>query len=664
MFQTSRRIFSQRRKLIFGLAALVILGILALQSVQADSIFVVDTSATHVTISDTALIGGKPAFAYWDADSHELKLAVCANPACETGTTTITTLDTRPNVILVALAEINGNPFVAYFDSDTHELKVISCTNLTCDPAASPHVLMQMLYSNQLKVVAKDNVTGIVAKEYAGLSGPISTTTIFCYDIICNETPEILHPTVSSLSDTGGIDATGASNNIFLALAFSNYLEMMICASSICNLPSQQSILVDQQVFYAAPTISLTLLNGNPVVAYPLQAANTPLKIAFCADTKCINPLTYSTTSIQNVTSGFVLQNIGGTLKIAYVKNNLLKLASCTNSACSSMTETTVPTSDTNKQVVDMIDVNGSAGITYLSGNGTLKFYYVGNYMPTQSPTPSQTPVPPTITPTPTFTPSKTPTPVTPTNTLTPSPTKTNTPTPTRTPSKTPTPTYTPITYTPTASFTPSKTSLPAPSNTPKPTNTPTPTITKTPTVTPVTPTLTPTITLTPSATATASSTATDTDTPTPTATQTPIPSDTATSTATATSTTIPTLTPTSTHTPTSSPTPTALPPLGSMIPPSDADAAPTLRLYTTKHPTLTWTGVAWASSYDLDISPLPEFVEWPVYEYHGLPANQLGYTTPDALPSDLYYYRVRAIGADGTVGAWSTPEPFIVLAP
>jgi predicted regulator of Ras-like GTPase activity (Roadblock/LC7/MglB family) len=87
---------------------------------------------TSISIGADAL----PVIAYFANTNLDLKVAKCANAACTTGTSTLSTLDSAGNVGQHASIAIgaDGLPVIAYLDNNDIDLKVAKCANLFCAP--------------------------------------------------------------------------------------------------------------------------------------------------------------------------------------------------------------------------------------------------------------------------------------------------------------------------------------------------------------------------------------------------------------------------------------------------------------------------------------------------------------------------------------------------
>ncbi|MEO8612913.1 MAG: hypothetical protein ABI690_33780 [Chloroflexota bacterium] len=80
--------------------------------------------------------------------------------------------------------------------------------------------------------------------------------------------------------------------------------------------------------------------------------------------------------------------------------------------------------------------------------------------------------------------------------------------------------------------------------------------------------------------------------------------------------------------------------------------------------PILNWTPVTWATGYEVEIAADKNFAI-ASFSSGTLPATDSTYMSQYALPNGTWYWRVRALKADGvTWSAWSTPETIQVIAP
>jgi bacillolysin len=89
------------------------------------------------------------------------------------------------------------------------------------------------------------------------------------------------------------------------------------------------------------------------------------------------------------------------------------------------------------------------------------------------------------------------------------------------------------------------------------------------------------------------------------------------------------------------------------------ADAAPERNYYTTP-PTLTWTGISWATGYELEIAPNAAFTG---SDKQVFGPGTLSYTVPAQPPGlkQRYWWRVRALKGSAAPGPWSAVESFTI---
>lgn len=96
---------------------------------------------------------------------------------------------------------------------------------------------------------------------------------------------------------------------------------------------------------------------------------------------------------------------------------------------------------------------------------------------------------------------------------------------------------------------------------------------------------------------------------------------------------------------------------------PSLPDQSPAPHLFLTGAPTLSWTYLSWAASYEVEIDSDKAFTQPRPTGYSSpLPVTGTSLTLPTPLTDGTYYFRVRGISSTGVVGTYSTPEPFTII--
>jgi hypothetical protein len=116
-----------------------------LKMVRCDSSTSCSAASSTVRTLDTNLVGqytslaltssGFPVISYYDGLNKNLKLAICSNKTCDTGTVTIRQIDSIGDVgQYTSLALTSGNiPVITYYDFTNARLKMAICNNATCD---------------------------------------------------------------------------------------------------------------------------------------------------------------------------------------------------------------------------------------------------------------------------------------------------------------------------------------------------------------------------------------------------------------------------------------------------------------------------------------------------------------------------------------------------
>lgn len=89
-------------------------------------------------------------------------------------------------------------------------------------------------------------------------------------------------------------------------------------------------------------------------------------------------------------------------------------------------------------------------------------------------------------------------------------------------------------------------------------------------------------------------------------------------------------------------------------------NAAPSRNFFVGTPITLTWNGVNWSTGYEVVVDSSSTFTNPLNYQKSDISADALQ-ATVSSLPVGTYYWRVRAKKPDGSWGAWSAVESFII---
>jgi hypothetical protein len=91
----------------------------------------------------------------------------------------------------------------------------------------------------------------------------------------------------------------------------------------------------------------------------------------------------------------------------------------------------------------------------------------------------------------------------------------------------------------------------------------------------------------------------------------------------------------------------------------SPDNSAPPRNYFTTNTPSLTWSRITWANTYQIEVDDTLNFSS-PLDFAASVSADKLAVFT-SALANNTYYWHVRACPETGACSAWSTTDSFVV---
>lgn len=321
-------------------------------------VIVDDGGPGSVVGESTSLVldsSGNPVISYQDDSNGNLKLAVCADSACNT-TPIIRTLDhgggdsvgSHTSLVL----DSSDNPLISYHDETNGNLKLAVCT----DPACNTTPIIRTL----------DHGGGDVVGRYTSLKLDGSGNPVISYYDFTNRDLKLAvcaDPTCSAMPtvrivDDGGDDSVGSHTSLVLNAAgnpiisyfdISNQdLKLAVCADPTCSAPPTLRTLDGGGGDPVGWHTTLVLNgSGNPVISYSdLGAAvffffSDAVKLAVCTDPTCGVPPIIRTVDDSGDDwvgrfSAMALDGSGNPV-ISYFDetNGLLKLAVCADATCS-----------------------------------------------------------------------------------------------------------------------------------------------------------------------------------------------------------------------------------------------------------------------------------------------------------------------------------------
>ncbi|HEX2908291.1 MAG TPA: hypothetical protein VHO69_15575 [Phototrophicaceae bacterium] len=401
-------------KIIALLAGVIILSLVISLSVQAASSYIVDNDAS-VTSYAMTVIDNKPVIAYYDSVTQTIKLAICANAACETGTSTISTVVTTNHSVTVGITNNGGLPFIVYSDPTAKQLRAIACNDLTCS-APDNSLLTNLLNSSSVveDVIISNGKPLIMYRDVFVDYSQAILKIAACDTTACTTaTLSTIHTDVTS---DWGSEFRAAYNNGYVLITFihENQLKMGVCSNLTCtNIVAWRILDIEGLSSLAASKLAITIVNGNPLIVYQAGSSNR-IRVAACSDATCSARPTITTHDLQTY-QGLAVTMLGSNTVViasAYSFDTVswMKLSTCADAVCTSLTTETLAISDYQKRNPKLVNIGGAPVLAYLStisNISRLNYYFPGEYVPVESPTPSlvpsytPTPVPPTDEPTP-----------------------------------------------------------------------------------------------------------------------------------------------------------------------------------------------------------------------------------------------------------------------
>jgi hypothetical protein len=340
------------------------IGVLQPTSVAANTLNAVD-SAGNVGRYPSIAIGadGLPVIAYNDNNSIVLNVAKCANAACTAGTSTHSIVDSAGFVgehTSIAIGT-DGLPVIAYYDGTNFNLKVAKCVNAACTTGTST-----------LSTV--DNSAGDVG-QYTSIAIGADGLPVIAYHDVTNFDLKVAkcvnaactgESTLSIVDEAGNVGAfasiaIGADGLPVIAYYDNTSFDLNVakCVNAACTGESTIST-VDAPANVGMYTSIAIGADGLPVIAY-WDLTNFDLKVAKCTNAAC----TAGTSTLSIVDSA---GNVGsraslsigadGLPVIAYydLTNGDLKVAKCANAACTAGTST-LSTVDSTGDVGQFISI-------------------------------------------------------------------------------------------------------------------------------------------------------------------------------------------------------------------------------------------------------------------------------------------------------------------
>ena len=310
------------------------------------------TASTRTTLDFAPIVGQSPSIAigadgfpivsYWDGFFTNLKVAKCVNAAC-TGSSTLSTVEDSPgNVGSVSAIAVgpDGLPVIAYYDATNGNLKVAKCANAACSGGGSTISTVDSSVNDvgwfPSMAIGTDGLAVIAYYDATNLDLKVAK----CADAACTTGTS----TITTVDSAGSV---GTSTSIAVGVdglpvisyygATTGHLKVAKCVNPACTGGSTLSA-VDSAGSVGQRTSIAIGADGLPVISY-LGSGNAILKVAKCTNPAC----TAGTSTLSTVDSGgfvglysSIAIGAGGLPVISYhdQNNTDLKVARCGNVFC------------------------------------------------------------------------------------------------------------------------------------------------------------------------------------------------------------------------------------------------------------------------------------------------------------------------------------------
>jgi predicted regulator of Ras-like GTPase activity (Roadblock/LC7/MglB family) len=406
---SSRLVLSVRVAIPAAVLALAATGALTsllagVQIAHADgnTLTTVDGPNTVGTYNSIAVgADGLPVIAYYDRSEDDLKVAHCGNVSCTAGNI-ITTVESSgysgfyPDIAVGA----DGLPVIAYQRDFPHQLRVAHCGNLACSGGTT----FVTVAGGGLNTSIAIGLDGLPVIAY---SADTYLAVRHCGNITCSA-----GSTGVLVGNPGPVRGTtvaiGADGIPIVSFADHSGYDLKVARCGNANCTTASAVTVDSVAAVLSSTSIAIGSDGLPVISY-YDSTYSDLKVAHCGNVSCTagNTLTTIHVAGQVGLENSIAIGSDGLPVISYldIVHGDLVVGHCGNLGCTSgNTFTTVdgfPLGGVGFGTSITIGADGLPVISYRDlDNGDLKVAHCSNFAcsdtkAASTPTPSTTPPPP-----------------------------------------------------------------------------------------------------------------------------------------------------------------------------------------------------------------------------------------------------------------------------
>lgn len=297
----------------------------------------VDSGGNVGAYTDIAIgTDGLPLIAYFGATTNRLKVAHCNDAACSGGDEAINTVDASTCVGVNPSIAIgtDGRGLISYWDCSNLDLKVAHCNNAACT-SATPATLDS---TGNVGVVTSIAIgaDGLGLISYNdGTNADLKAA--HCDNVACTGATTV---TLDSAGDVGGAASIAiGSDGLGLISYFDSTngdLKVAHCTNAACTSATKTTL--DGAGFVAVDDTSIAIgADGFGLISYYDYIPNHNLKVAHCSNAACTSATLSTVDAVGDVGHySSIAKGADNKPVISYydATNGDLKIAHCNDAAC------------------------------------------------------------------------------------------------------------------------------------------------------------------------------------------------------------------------------------------------------------------------------------------------------------------------------------------
>jgi hypothetical protein len=285
----------------------------------------------------------------------------------------------------------DGLPLIAYDDPNARDLRVAHCSDPACTTATTALLdsvgavgasASIAIGADGLGLISYLDLTEVVEPE-GGIYIDGRLKVAHCSNVACTSATVA---TLDAIGDGGGSTsiAIGVDGLGLIAYSIPGAVRVAHCANTLCSTSTNSGI---DGTFFAGEASIAIGADGLGLISYNRTAARSELKVAHCSNTPCTSfTLTPLDSSLDDDIGAFSSITIGddglGLISYHHTTQGFLKVAHCSNAACSMASFTPHVAAGTGSHTAITVGPDGLGLIAYRNGffgNGELKVAHCSN---------------------------------------------------------------------------------------------------------------------------------------------------------------------------------------------------------------------------------------------------------------------------------------------